>query len=264
MIHNSPPPVVVGIDGSDTAIHAARWAVAEAVSRAAPLRLVYVTKATHPTAEDYYADIHRAQESLLNAQKAIEATGQPVEIQTATVSGIPGVSLLEEAADAEMLCVGSVGINRYARDVLGSTATDVAVKAKCPAAIIRPQDNAPHESPNWIVVAATGEPGHESVVERAMEEAKLRQGPVLMLGSTTDLNTVVEEWKTRYPDLHIYPVSEGTDIGRFLKSHDEWIQLVVVGAIDADEVARILGPPGHSRFHRTAASVLIARKRAAG
>jgi len=57
-------------------------------------------------------------------------------------------------------------------------------------------------------------------------------------------------------------------MGRFLKDHDELIQLVVVGAIDADidadEVARILGPPGHSRFHRTAASVLIVRKRAAG
>jgi len=204
---NSPPPVVVGIDGSDTAIHAARWAVAEAVSRAAPLRLVYVTKATHPSAEDYYNDVHRAEESLLNAQKAIEATGQPVEIQTATVSGIPGVSLVEEAADAEMLCVGSVGINRFARDILGSAATYVATKAHCPVAIIRPQDEARPESPNWIVVAATGEAGHESVFERAMEEAKHRQAPVVMLDGTTDLDTIVEEWKTRYPDVHIYPVS---------------------------------------------------------
>lgn len=38
----SPPPaVVVGIDGSRTAVDAALWAVDEAVSRDIPLRLVY-------------------------------------------------------------------------------------------------------------------------------------------------------------------------------------------------------------------------------
>ncbi|MDZ4269677.1 MAG: universal stress protein, partial [Mycobacterium sp.] len=47
-----PAPVVAGIDGSDTAIQAARWAADEAISRGVPLRLVYVTKATHPSADD--------------------------------------------------------------------------------------------------------------------------------------------------------------------------------------------------------------------
>ena len=37
----SSPAVVVGIDGSRTAIDAALWAVDEAVSRDIPLRLVY-------------------------------------------------------------------------------------------------------------------------------------------------------------------------------------------------------------------------------
>jgi nucleotide-binding universal stress UspA family protein len=40
---NTPQPsVVVGIDGSQTAIQAAEWAVDEAVSREVPLRLVEV------------------------------------------------------------------------------------------------------------------------------------------------------------------------------------------------------------------------------
>ena len=37
----SSPAVVVGIDGSPTAVDAALWAVDEAVSRDIPLRLVY-------------------------------------------------------------------------------------------------------------------------------------------------------------------------------------------------------------------------------
>jgi nucleotide-binding universal stress UspA family protein len=38
-------PVVVGIDGSQAAIDAATWAVAEAVSLGVPLRLVHVSAA---------------------------------------------------------------------------------------------------------------------------------------------------------------------------------------------------------------------------
>lgn len=256
MTKKSAPPVVVGIDGSETSLHAAQWATAEAVSRSAPLRLVYVANGRHPSAEDYYADIHHGEESLRQAQKAVEETGQPVEIQKSMVSGMPSVSLAEESTDAALLCVGSVGINRYARDILGSTATDVAARAKCPVAIIRPQDEVPRNTPNWIVVAV--EPGRDSVVQCAMEEARLRQAPVLMLGSEADSARAVESWTKRYPDVHAYPVSNGTDIARFMKSHEEWIQLAVVGAADADEIASILGPYGHPRFHRTVASVLVA------
>ena len=39
--------VVVGIDGSQAALDAATWAVAEAVSLGVPLRLVHVSAAKH-------------------------------------------------------------------------------------------------------------------------------------------------------------------------------------------------------------------------
>ena len=39
--NSSPPTVVVGIDGSRSAVDAALWAVDEAVGRDIPLRLVY-------------------------------------------------------------------------------------------------------------------------------------------------------------------------------------------------------------------------------
>ena len=38
---SKPPSIVVGIDGSKAAVHAALWAVDEAVSRDIPLRLLY-------------------------------------------------------------------------------------------------------------------------------------------------------------------------------------------------------------------------------
>lgn len=38
----SSAPVVVGVDGSDAAINAAKWAIDEAMSRDVPLRIVHV------------------------------------------------------------------------------------------------------------------------------------------------------------------------------------------------------------------------------
>ena len=46
--HRSSPSVVVGIDGSRSAVDAALWAVDEAVSRDIPLRLVYAIDPERP------------------------------------------------------------------------------------------------------------------------------------------------------------------------------------------------------------------------
>jgi nucleotide-binding universal stress UspA family protein len=252
-------PVVVGIDGSKTAILAAQWAIDEAVSRSVPLRLVYVTKPTHPSADDYYEDIHHAEASLRAAQAAVEAAGKPVKVETAILNGLPGPVLVEESRGAGMICVGPIGIGRYARAILGSTATDLAEKAHCPVAIIRPQDEQPRNAINWVVVAVNEQPGNEAVVEVAIQEAKLRQAPVLALGDGQSLEDKVGEWKRRHPDLHIYPVSDGADVVHFFKKHDERVQLAVIGGSQAGELAQIVGPYGHPVFHHTESSVLVVR-----
>src|SRR6478735_2471756 len=132
---DSPLPIVAAIDGSDTAIHAALWAIDEAITRNVPLRLVSITKSSHPSAEDYYADMHHAEDSIRAAKDAVEATGRPVKIETAILSGPPAFLLGEESRTADMVCVGSVGIGRSARAILGSIATELAEKAHCPVAI---------------------------------------------------------------------------------------------------------------------------------
>ena len=251
--------VVVGIDGSPPAIHAAQWAIDEAISRSVPLRLVYVTKPKHPSADDYYEDIHHAEASLRAAQAAVEAAGKSVKVETAILDGPPGPALVEESRDADLICVGSVGIGRYARSILGSTATDLAEKAHCPVAIIRPPEEQPRHAINWVVVEVNKQPDNEAVVEVAIQEAKLRQAPVLALGNGHGLEGRVDEWKRRHPDVHIYPVSSEADVVHFLKKHDERVQLAVIGGSQAGELAQIVGPYGHPVFHHTESSVLIVR-----
>src|SRR5438270_11459534 len=125
-------PVMVGIDGSPAAIAAALWGVDEANSRHAPLRLVAVMKPKHPSPDDYARDLAHAENSLREALSAIEASGKAVTVETQIGRGPAGAQLVEASSGAEMVCVGSTGIGRYARLILGSTATELAEKAHCP------------------------------------------------------------------------------------------------------------------------------------
>jgi nucleotide-binding universal stress UspA family protein len=178
------PAVIVGIDGSQAAIHAAQWAADEALGRGVPLLMLAMIKATHPSAEDYHRDVAHAEASLQAARLAVEAMGRPVKVETEILRGQPGALLVSESDDAEMICVGSVGIGRYSRALLGSTATEVAEKAHCPVAVIRSQPDQPGPDINWIVVGVGDMPGRDTVVDQAMREAQLRNPPVLAIGTT--------------------------------------------------------------------------------
>ena len=86
--------VVVGVNGSQAAVNAAKWAIDEALSRQMPLRLVYVItgKDTGSTqASDW--ELERAEMVLSQAESAVlsaaQAEGKPVEIETAIRSGDP-------------------------------------------------------------------------------------------------------------------------------------------------------------------------------
>ncbi len=247
-------PVVVGIDGSEAALNAALWAVDEALARGVPLKLVSVTKPKHLGTEDYYDDVHHARAALQGAHTAISATGKAVEVQTAVIDGPAAVALIEQSADAEMICVGTVGIGGYARAILGSTATELAEKAQCPVAVIRPSDDGSEQPTDWIVVALDDRPGRAVVVERAMQEAELRHAPVLALGEKE-----TGSWKQRFPDVHVYPITDDDDVLQFLKKHDERVALAVIGDEEVDDLAKIVGPHGHPVFHHAHSSALVVR-----
>lgn len=251
--------VLVGIDGSDAAIGAATWAVEEAVSRSVPLVLIGVMPSIHPSAEEYQRELHHADVSLRAARAAVEATGRPVKVDTDIATGQPAAVLIARSRDAELVCVGSVGIGRYERSILGSTATDLAEQAHCPVAVIRPSRSGGPSDIHWIVAATNGTPDDEAVIEGAMREARLRRLPVLLLGRQPrhggggdELDRTVALWRKRFDDVHIYPVAFHGDVAHFVREHDEPIEMAVVGAADAGELAGILGRHGRS-------SVLVIR-----
>jgi nucleotide-binding universal stress UspA family protein len=265
-------PVVVGLDGSDAAINAAKWAIDEALSRDVSLRLVnviHVEGQASGTPDDFRLEVQYAQSALRAATAAVESTGKPVKIDTDVLWGSPDTVLINESVSAAMVCVGSTGIGAIAMKLWGSTAATLAEKAYCPVAIIRTPHRAPASNPDWIVVAVHGYTDNDAVIEFAMNEARLRNAPVLAVGvwddsfgepSYDELDRKREEWAKRYPDVHVSPVATKSSIARFLADNrSESVQLTVLGGADIPSVVQIIGP--HSRpldAHR-GFSVLVVR-----
>jgi len=266
--HNEKSPVVVGIDGSDTAISAALWAIDEAFSRNVPLRLLFVIRSAGLSANEYSEVVNYAKASLRAATAAVQSGGKPVTVNTAIVEGPPGAALVDESERATMVCVGTVGIGGYARSILGSTAAELAEQAHCPVAVIRPHGNESTQHVSWIIVAANGKPEQAAVIEFAMQEATLRRSPVLLLGNTSTtltassngLDSEIQQWQRRYPELHIYPITDRADVARFVKHHDEPVELAVIGASDAGELAEIVGSHHRRPLHHIVSSALVVRQ----
>jgi nucleotide-binding universal stress UspA family protein len=267
------PSVVVGIDGSQAAIQAAEWAVDEAVSREVPLRLVevipeQVAPAPFASVGNVGMEVEYAQAALRIAAAAVAADGKPVKVETAILRGDPATALIAESRDAEMVCVGSVGIGRFAKALLGSTVAELAEATSCPVAIIRTQQSRPKPGSSLIVVAVNDSPGNGDVVEQAIREAQLRHAPVLALGGWRDdlgevpsdeLDRQVQFWNQRYPSVQFHARATRTGIADFLDVSNSRIQLAVIGSTDIDQVASLIGPHSHPILRHADCSVLIVR-----
>jgi nucleotide-binding universal stress UspA family protein len=252
--HAQLPSVVVGIDGSQAALDAAAWAVAEAASRGVPLRFVYVSAAMHagrPPAEDRPWDVERAESALYRAEMAVHDMGRPVQVETAIVRGCADRVLIDESRWAEMVCVGSEGKGPCARMPLGSTAAALVKHAHCSVAIVR-SGGTPQTDSGWIAAVQNDDADNDAVVHRAMEEGRLRRAPVLLIDMRPD------SWVRRYPDVDVQTVAARRGATRCDNRSDS-IQLAVVGNADAEHLARLVWPDYHPVLGDANRSVLLVR-----
>jgi nucleotide-binding universal stress UspA family protein len=140
--------IVVGIDGSETALAALRWAVGEARLRGDRVLVVHawqlptsVYGAGPYSAVVDYGELERgmgeqAQHVLDNALAAIDSTG--VDVERRIVRGNPASSIVDAASGAQLIVVGSRGRGGFAGLLLGSVSSAVAHHASCPVVIVRP------------------------------------------------------------------------------------------------------------------------------
>src|SRR4051812_18874456 len=191
---HSSPSIVVGIDGSRSAVDAALWAVDEAVSRDIPLRLVYAIDpdtAADTSPQACARDLAAAETAVRCAFIAVESTDRPVKIEVEIVQNRPVQALREASRSAAMLCVGSMGFRYSQQGRIGSTAAAVAATALCPVAVIRGHDPL-HMTQRWIVAEVDEALAGDGPLLRGLDEARLRGAPLRALLT----------WQSRFTDVH--------------------------------------------------------------
>ncbi len=136
--------IVVGVDDSEHAHGALRWACAEAHFWDDPE--VVVVHAWHYPYRNrrsghtdlkagIEADAHEALDELVATARS--AAGEGVTITPSLIEESPVEALLEAARGADMLVVGSRGRGGFKAALLGSVSQQVAQHAPCPVVIIR-------------------------------------------------------------------------------------------------------------------------------
>lgn len=143
---NETPPIIIGVDGSDSSYTALREAVRLATALGAPLKAIAVWD--HPMAMyDVYAPPpgwspqRDAQQVLEEAAEHVFGTDVPPWFSTAVRQGGAAAVLVKESRGAEMLVLGSRGHGGFVGMLLGSVSTAAVAHAPCPVLIVRRPEN---------------------------------------------------------------------------------------------------------------------------
>lgn len=143
--HVSTDPVVVGVDGSRTSSEAIQYAARFAMAMNAPLRAVAAAPdpllliAPETIVEEPSTLVHRDAERYLQEVLAGLQKDYPGLSVDTMVLGIPPVeALVQAAADAQLLVVGSHGRGGFTGMLLGSVSRSVLHHAPCPVGVVRP------------------------------------------------------------------------------------------------------------------------------
>jgi nucleotide-binding universal stress UspA family protein len=269
-------PIVVGIDGSKQAVRAAIWASDEAVSRDTPLRLLHVVDGN---STDLDRDYEYAEHIVHKAWTAVEKTGKPVKLESDIRQGDPVAELVEVSRKAEMICVGAKGTITSGKHKPGSTAAALGQSALCPVAIVRRRHtHKPLPAGRWVIAALDESLTAPSVLQTAMDEALLRNAPLLALtpwgtraddagedDDDTDLRTklhhYLDEAADDNADVQVCALPMPDNMSNLLEQSAHIDQLVIVGANNPELVAEVVGPKAQMILRDTNCSLLILRDR---
>jgi nucleotide-binding universal stress UspA family protein len=286
---DSSLPIVVGIDGSSSALDAARWAAREAARRNAP---VYLVSAFGWSGHRHLGDpgLGHYRETLLQdtwktvsaAADAARHVAEGVEISELTLDGYPVPLLLTESRTAGLLVIGDRGLGGFTSLLIGSVAIRLASQAECPVVVVRGE----HSSDiGPVVVGIDGSPLSEAALEFAFGAADARGVPLIAVHVWNDYAVAVavlepvewdaveaEEhqllaerlagWSEKYPDVEVRRVVERDSPAHALIGHASAssAQLVVVGSHGRGSAAGlVLGSVSHALLHHSPCPVAVVR-----
>lgn len=194
MTGTSIRPVTVGVDGSESALAAVRWAADEAVWREAPLRIVHANlwPIYRPPAGHY--PIQHQQPLLEHSRRLlfaalVAATERHPDL---TISGdlIPTTAvdlILAESRTAQLVVLGSRGHGSFAGVLLGSVTATVTAHGRCPVVVLRGYASVPAEPAiGPVVIGLDGSRHDDPALRFAFDAAKRRDTDLVALHAYGD------------------------------------------------------------------------------
>ncbi|WP_044507755.1 universal stress protein [Gordonia sp. KTR9] len=184
--------ILVGVDGSDAATGAVRWAARTAAAEGLDLKLVGAYDAS---TSDYAPGLiipqdvvdairQDASDAVHAAADAAKDVAPGVTVATSIVDGDATRVLLELGKDAAMIVVGTRRLGSVKGLFLGSVSTSVAAHAHGRVTVVAAEG----DDAGPVVVGVDGSPVSDAAVAEAFRQASLRNVPLRAVHTWTPLD----------------------------------------------------------------------------
>lgn len=289
----STAPVVVGIDGSDSAVNAARWAGALAEKLGAPLHILHalptlgrnLTESAGAMVAAMMTYQQDCAELFLKAAVDSVAAERPgLTITTASLNEPADRALIEAGKQARLVVLGGKAVTPTAALLVGSTSLSVARHAECPVVAYRGEHLEPGDGP--IVVGIDDSPAAEHALAAALELADKLGAPLHVVRSMSllvpaetgvtipfvidwegveaaelvTLTETVDKAASAYPNVDAKCYVEVASPAKALMKHAGEAQLLVVGTRGRNALAGVLlGSTSLNMLHHSPVPVMICR-----
>lgn len=294
-----PAPVVVGVDGSETALGAARWAADFAGKHALPLRLLHAI----PKRDWHFLGAEAPGEPdrtaggdgilagvpagfLAAAESAVRAAHSNLDITTAAVRGGVAAVLADASSSAQLVVVGAGSAEHR---MLGGQALKVAHRTLCPVVVWRPTAAARTGTPLPVVVGIDESDDSTRTLAAAFDVARTLHAPLTVvhmwdigaavgmgdLGGQGNMDwPLLEVLQSRqrqrmeelieplrkHPSSHVTTVFQDVSPAKGLIEMSREARMVVVGSHGRGRLAdSLLGSVSQTLIHHAECPVLIVR-----
>lgn len=205
--------VVVGADGSEHGRAAVAWAASTAVAYGRPLTVLYAS----PDAAGVPMLFDQPSGVLGDAIEMVRTMDPGLEVRALQMPDSPVQSLLSAGRNADVIVLGSRGVEGFRGLLLGSTAMHVAPYAECPVVVVHSEneDGVPFESdgeegnPGQVVLGYDGSSASNRAAAFAFRHAQAIGSGVVAVSVEPGRGEPETEW--------IYPedATPGSDTSAF-------------------------------------------------
>ncbi|MET1072725.1 MAG: universal stress protein [Umezawaea sp.] len=284
------PPVVVGVDGSATALDAVVWAAEDCARSHVPLRLVHcyiLPTGGYPElivdGRGFAAALEQQGRQYLDEAEAAALTAAPgVTVETRLLLTPPIPQLVEESKHARTVVLGSRGLGGFTGILIGSTAVALAAHGHSPIVVVR--GGTALDGP--VVVGVDGSPASEAAIAFAFDTASVLGAPLTAVLSWTDalvdsafqatkftmaeledeegrtrlLAERLAGWQEKYPDVPVDRVVVRDRPATALLRLAEHARLLVVGSRGRGGfTGMLLGSTSQALVHHAPCPVAVVR-----